>query len=349
MDLKKLNIGYLPYSNNFQQPGDKRRFVYYANKRNLKFEIADPSKDYDLVILSQSADLSVWHKYDLGGAKVVYDLIDSYLSIPRNEIKGRLRGIAKYVAGKSKYLKINQWKAIEEMCIRADAVICSTKEQAEDIRPFCKNVHEILDVHSSLQNKIKTDYEASNVFNIVWEGIADNIYSFDSLKPVFAQIEEKYEIALHFVTDLSYLKYSGKFGKTYTKDRLEGLCKRVYLYEWNEFMCSQIISSCDLAIIPIDLSNPLVRGKPENKLLLFWRMGVPVITSATPAYERAMQRAGLKMTCNDNNDWFNLLNKYITSQEDREYSAIAGKRVADENYSEETVLRNWDKVFDSIF
>ncbi len=78
-------------------------------------------------------------------------------------------------------------------------------------------------------------------------------------------------------------------------------------------------------------------------------MGVPVITSSTPAYERAMQRAGLKMTCNDNNDWFNLLNKYITSQEDREYSAIAGKRVADENYSEETVLRNWDKVFDSIF
>ena len=349
MDLKKLNIGYLPYSNNFEKPGDKRRFVHYANKRNLKFEIADPAKDYDLVILSQSADLSIWHNYNLGGAKVVYDLIDSYLSISRKEMKGRLRGIAKYVAGKSKYLNFNQWKAIESMCLRADAVVCSTEEQAQDIRPFCKNVHEILDIHTSLQTKIKTDYKASNVFNIVWEGIADNTYSFESLKSVLTKIDKKHEIALHFVTDLSYLKYLGKYGKIHTKESLEGLCNRVYLYEWNELMCSQIISSCDLAIIPIDLNNPLVRGKPENKLLLFWRMGVPVITSETPAYERAMKRAGLEMTCKDNNDWFNMLDKYIVSQEEREYSAIAGKRVADEYYSEENVLKNWDRVFDSIF
>jgi len=348
MDLTKLNIGYLPLSNDFEKPGDKRRFVYYANKRNLNFEVADPSKKYDLVVLSQSADLSIWHDYDIGGAKVVYDLIDSYLSVPRKEIKGSLRGLAKFISRKSKYLRLNQWKAIESMCLRADAVICSTEEQAKDIRPFCKNVHEILDVHSSVQNKIKEDYKSSKVFNIVWEGIADNTYSFQALKSVFAQLEEKYEIALHFVTDLSYLKYLGKFGKTYTKDALEGLSKRVYLYEWNEIMCSEIISSSDLAIIPIDLNNPLVKGKPENKLLLFWRMGVPVIASATPAYERAMKKAGLNMTCTNNKDWFHMLDKYISSHESRELAGIAGKRIAEEDYSEEDILRRWDKVFESI-
>ena len=41
-------IGYVPMSNSFNSPGDKRRFVYYASKRNLTFEIADPLKKYDL-------------------------------------------------------------------------------------------------------------------------------------------------------------------------------------------------------------------------------------------------------------------------------------------------------------
>tara|TARA_X000001036_G_scaffold436923_1_gene481046 strand:+ start:498 stop:1547 length:1050 start_codon:yes stop_codon:yes gene_type:complete len=348
MDLKRLRIGYLGYSQDLEHPGDKRRFVYYAKSRNLKFEVADPSKKYDLVVLSQSADLSVWCNYDLGGAKIVYDSIDSYLSIPRNEIKGRLRGLAKYIAGKSKFLRLDQWKAIEGMCLRADAVICSTEEQAKDIKPFCKNVHQILDVHTMVQKRTKNDYESGEIFNIVWEGVADNVYAFESLKGVFAQLDEKYEIALHFVTDLSYLKYSGRFGKTYTSQIIKGLSKRVYLYEWNDLMCSEIICSSDLAIIPIDLKNPLVKGKPENKLLLFWRMGMPVITSATPSYERAMKKAGLDMTCHSNQEWLEMFEKYIISYESRKAAGVAGRETAEEQYSENKTLEQWDEVFQSI-
>jgi len=37
-------------------------------------------------------------------------------------------------------------------------------------------------------------------------------------------------------------------------------------------------------VIPAVLGEPMFAGKPENKLLLFWRMGMPVITSSTAAY-----------------------------------------------------------------
>ena len=349
MDLTNLSIGYVALSQNYEQPGDKRRFVHYARSRNLTFEIADPSKKYDLVVLSQNADLSVWCGYDIGGAKIVYDFTDSYLAIPKNELKGSLRGLAKFILGKSKYLRLNQRKAIQSMCLRSDAVICSTAEQAKDIKPFCNNVHQILDIHSSLHNRTKTDYASSKVFNIVWEGMADNAYQFNFLKSVFAELEKRHEIALHFVTDLSYKRYGGRYGKTYTRDVVKGLCNRVYIYEWNEFMCSEIICSSDLAIIPVDLMNPLVRGKPENKLLLFWRMGVPVITSATPSYERAMKEAGLDMTCRNKIEWIEMLDKYIMSQESRQVAGIAGGKIANENYSEDKTLRQWDEVFQSIF
>ena len=68
----------------------------------------------------------------------------------------------------------------------------------------------------------------------------------------------------------------------------------VKLHLWDESTCSDIIRNCDLAVIPIDLSDPFAFGKPENKLLLFWGMGMPVVTSAIPAYVRAMQAVGFR-------------------------------------------------------
>ena len=350
MDLTKLRIGYVPYNQSFEKPGDKRRFIYYAKSRNIQFEIADPKKKYDVIVLSQVADLSIWPKYDLNGkTKIVYEAINSYLAVPKSEIKGSLRGLAKYFSGKSKRLRLDEWKAIKSMCSRADAVVCSTAEQMNDIKEFCSNVHIILDVHSTVSNRVKQNYKSGKVFNIVWEGMGDNAYQFLFLKNVLAELESRHEIALHLVTDLSYYKYLGKYGKKYTSNILKGLCKRVYLYDWNELMCSEIICASDLAVIPIDVSNPLVLGKPENKLLLFWRMGIPVVTSSTPAYDRAMSKAGIGMTCSNDKEWVSTIEKYIFSEKSRREAGLAGKRVVENEYSEDSTLRKWDSLFESLF
>lgn len=347
-DLSQLRIGYVPLGCNLDKPGDRRRFVYYAESRNLSFEIAVPTEKYDVVVVSQGADLSVWGEYDKGGAKIIYDFIDSYLAVPRNSIKGRLRGLAKYFSGQSRYLRINHWKALESMCIRADAVICTTQEQAEDISRFCSNVHIILDIHSTVVRSVKSDYQAGEVFNLVWEGIADNVYAFENIRNVFAKLQTRRKVALHLITDLEFRRYLGRYGKTQTGNIAHGLCENVYLYEWNEQMCSTIISACDLAIIPIDLSDPLVRGKPENKLVLFWRMGVPAVTSATPAYEQAMSKAGLQMACHDESEWVETLESYMSDESSRRSAGMAGRRLVESDYCEEVILRKWDKVFSSV-
>jgi len=106
-DLHSLRVGYVPYSESLAAPGDRRRFVPYARSRDLKFEIANPTQKYDVVVVAENADLSVWSEYDKGGAKVVFDFIDSYLAIPRTDMKGRLRGLAKYVTGQSRHLRLD--------------------------------------------------------------------------------------------------------------------------------------------------------------------------------------------------------------------------------------------------
>ena len=59
----------------------------------------------------------------------------------------------------------------------------------------------------------------------------------------------------------------------------------VCVTQWSETV-SVIATACDLAVIPLPLDRPLERNKPETKLISFWRMGLPVVTSATPAYVR---------------------------------------------------------------
>jgi hypothetical protein len=55
---------------------------FYAPRRGVGFELADPSRDYDLVIVTPRADLGTWSGCRPGRAKLVFDLVDSYLRFP---------------------------------------------------------------------------------------------------------------------------------------------------------------------------------------------------------------------------------------------------------------------------
>jgi len=348
MDLSKLRIGYVPYNSALNQPGDRRRFCYYAKKRNVNFEIARPSEYYDVVIVTERGDLGVWSTYRKGDAKVVYDFIDSYFAVPRHDIKGLLRGLAKYIAKENRFLRLDYWKAIEDMCGRSDAVICTTEEQKEDITRFCGNVHIILDFHGDTVRNVKQNYSAGDVFNFVWEGLPHNIDSLYEIKDVLERLKGKHKIALNIVTDLEYYRYMGRYGRKSTTSLTRGLFDNAQLYEWNEKTCSSIITNCDMALIPVSLGDPFAYGKPENKLLLFWRMGMPAVVSATPAYSRAMQRCGLPMACRTKGEWLETLEKYINDKEARRQAGERGRAFADDLYSEENILARWDRVFTSI-
>jgi hypothetical protein len=354
MRLKDLKIGYVPLDKNFDHPGDLRRFCYFAEKRNIKFERANPSEVYDLVILSQNADISIWSEYQKGNCKIIYDFVDSYLNVPPWNLKGLLRGTAKYFAGQSRYLRLNHWKALQAMCQRADAVACSTEEQKKSILPFCNNVHVILDFHFTLMRSTKVDYSAGKPFNLVWEGMPGNLKFVFEISEVLEELSAKYDIAFHAVTDLSYGKYMRNYCIRSTLPLAKKIFKNSYVHEWKAENLASTISSFDLAIIPIPLDKPfgldnsLAIGKPENKLLLLWRMGMPTVVSATLTYQRVMDQCGLPMTCRTQDEWFNTLEKYINDDTLRREAGQNGKSFVENNCSEDILLSKWDDLFSSI-
>jgi len=345
-DLNQVRIGYVPYSDSLDRPGDRRRFAYYASKRGIRFEIADPSRDYDLVVLSARADISVWSRNSK--AKLVYDLIDSYLAIPRTDLKGRLRGILKFLVRQSRYLQLDYWKALGGMCERADAVVCSTEEQRQDILKFCSNVHIVLDAHMGVTRTVKTDYRAKEPFRLVWEGLPQTLGSLQMIRPVLDKLRSKCPIEMHIVTDRDYFRYLGQYGKASSLEMAKRILPDVRFHEWSEADCAEIICSCDLAVIPLSLEDPFAAGKPENKLLLFWRMGMPVVTSASPAYKRAMHAAGMNYAANSEADWLNFLERLIGDDAERREAGSLGKTYIEKAFSEESLLARWDAVFASV-
>jgi glycosyltransferase involved in cell wall biosynthesis len=348
MDFSGLRIGYVPCSNDLNVPGDKLRFCYYADKRNITFDIADPSKDYDLIILTERSDKSVWGKYHNSNVKIVYDIVDSYLSVHHYDIKGMFRGLAKYLSGESRHLQLNYWKAIENLCRRSDAVVCGTDEQKNDLMKFCSNTHIVLDFTNSVVRKIKRDYSSGDVFNFVWAGLPYNIGTLFVVKEALRQLKPSYRIALHIVTNLQYYKYMGRYWQANAADLANTIYDNVYLHEWDDETCSDIITACDLALLPAVLNNPFNAGKPVNRLLLFWRMGMPVVVSATPAYSRAMEQCGLPMVCWTRDEWSEILEKYIKDKDARGDAGTRGRAFAEQFYNEETILAQWDNVFKSV-
>ena len=340
-------IGYSPIASDLAAPGDHRRFVAYARARGLHFELARADQDYDIVVLSEAADISVWPDYQRG--KIVYDLIDSYLSVPRTDPKQLLRGPAWYVLGKHQKLRFDYLSSIRAMCRRADAVVCSTLEQRDAIGTFCSNVHLILDAHSTVVRNVKEVYAAGEPFRLVWEGLPNNLPQLAEVAPILRRLAEKRAFELHVVTDRYRSRLKGMLGRIETRDFLARHFSNAVFHEWHEQTCSEIVTSCDIALIPIDLRDPFVCGKPENKLLLLWRMAMPVVVAATPAYRRAMAAVGTpELACETESQWIAAIEQMCADQDGRRDAAARGRVYAERAHGSEVVFAAWDRLFQSL-
>jgi hypothetical protein len=245
---RRPRIGYVPYSVDLSHPADRRRFPAYARQRGIPFEIARPDQSYDMVVLNETADLKTWTKYRAG--KIVYELIDSYLAVPRSNPKQLLRGIVWYLKGLQQQPVFDFRGALEQMCRRADAVTCTTEEQQQTISKFCPNVHIALDFHGELINSVKTDYRASNPFKIIWEGLPSNVYQLGTIRKALREVSRNRSIQLVLVTDLDQKRTIPWLGRVKTVDLVRGVLDDVKVLPWEQTTWSQTITQGD-RVVPL--------------------------------------------------------------------------------------------------
>lgn len=347
--LAEARVGYVPYSVDLSEPGDRRRFAFYARRRGLTLERAQPSDDdLDVVMLSTRADIIRW-RHTQGPARIVYEVIDSYFALPRRDPRNLGRSIAKWLSGETARPALNYRRAMEAMCERADAVVCSTIEQRETILAMCPNVHVILDYHGDDVTAHKVDYRSQGPPKIVWEGLPYTLDTLTTIAPVLRDLQRGRGAEVRLVTDPVFKQYAGRFRRRSTREIADRLLDGYELHAWSPPTLADVATASDVAIIPADLEDPFSAGKPENKLLLLWRMGLPVVAAATPAYARAMAAVETPwLACSTQSEWRAALEGLIDDEGARRQAGSVGRAYVEANASEEQILSAWDALFQSL-
>lgn len=342
-----MNIGYATAKADLGHPAFRRRFGYYLKSREKKWEVADIRKSYDLVIVHHSADLPAWQSY--GRGKVIFDYNDDYLGVDMGSPKARLRGSAKYLSGQWSKWYLDFKDGYIAMMRRADAIVCCTQKQFEDATRYCKNIVTIPDMQSDGGWSPKADYTRGGAINLVWEGLP-SFEGIAKISRVLKDVHAETGSAFHVITKLRAPRVLSTLFPASTEGRLRILgLPRTYMYEWNEFLFPKVVCACDLAVIPIDMDDPFWVGKPANKLLFFWRLGMPTLASATPEYLHATSQCGLSdMICHNAEEWREKLMLYGGDTDLRRQAGERARHFMDKHYSNEVLLAAWDRVIEQV-
>jgi glycosyltransferase involved in cell wall biosynthesis len=177
---------------------------------------------------------------------------------------------------------------------------------------------------------------------------APNVRWFAEVEQALQEVARHRPLVIHLITAIEYAQFVQRFWRRQTSRVASRLLHEVRIYQWSEEMVSVIATACDLAVIPLPLNRPLERGKPESKLVSFWRMGLPTVTAATPAYVRTMGQAQQNLACRSDSEWIDALIGLIENDELRARAGQEGRTFAEERYSDERQLEAWAQVFESI-
>jgi glycosyltransferase involved in cell wall biosynthesis len=343
-----MRLGYAPYDRTLDAPGDRRRFVAWARARGVEFELVDrPKAGIDVAVVCTVADLPRW-RHAPPGMKVVYDITDDYLGLPETGLKNRARGVAKFLAGELSRPTLRYRQIMVEMCKRADVVVCTSEDQRHNVEELAGScdVRIILDCYDPEIAGLKRDYSASAGPRLAWEGLAVNVGTLALLREPLAQLPPELRPTVHIATQPVFHRYARRFGRCSAQAVAERALPDVsiVLHPWDRFDAAHIVAACDVAVIPLPLDDSFARSKSAQKLVSWWAMGMPVVTSATPAYSQAMRAAGLNTACRTIDDWGHALGTLLADEAARRAAGEAGRTYVERHASREIMLSRWDEV-----
>jgi len=349
--LKKLKIGYWPISSDFNSAGDRRRLIFWAQSRGHTVT-TDLNQNLDVIVVTAKGDLNSKF-WTTNKVPVIFDLVDAYLS-PSGKLEDFGRSIAKSLNGElsgfTKYFS----KRIEEFCKYSRAVICSSIEQEVIIRTCNRNTHVILDSHEEIpwlspgSNSVLRSFEK----HLFWEGQPATLRGLKVLSSAFQEIQKRFNVHLNLITDSNYFLLLNSYLK---RDTLSLVRRNLRVREdflhvvpWSTGNLTAYAQKSSLGVIPVDISIPSQRLKPENRLLIMWRLGLPALTSPTPAYLRVSLEAGTQVICHSSDEWRENLMTLLNDNRYARAQVVQGQDYLRANHSRDSLLRKWDYVIQSV-
>jgi hypothetical protein len=324
--------------------------VFWAQARGHEL-ITDLSQKVDVVVASEKSDFNSL-AFRKPKVPIIFDLVDAYLS-PLSLLDDFARGVAKRLSGEISGEVKPFSHHIQNFCLLADGVICSSIEQQEVIKRYNSNTHVILDSHEEIPfiDAKFSEIKNKDVVRVLWEGQPATIRGVGCISASLLKLSENNSLFFDFVTDENYFQFLGKYVNRSTLYLLEKeLCEifpKVSITPWTLDNLIKSAKRSSIAMIPVDLSIPMQRLKPENRLLIMWRLGLPCLTSSSPAYLRVMSKAGTTGICILDEDWKTNFERLLNDRSFAYDEVKRGQTYLRENHTSSILLNKWDEAIAS--
>jgi hypothetical protein len=222
-----MKIGYVPYSQDLQHPGDRRRINILADFENIEVRVEN-LLDIDVLVLSNSSNFSKYlKKHD---CPIIIDLVDAYLAEKPRFLEDFGRNILRSLSRRSSLRFLRYTSHLKYACENADAVVVASIEQSKFIEDLNANVHIIIDDQSEMflgeDNCDEINVDGKKF--LFWEGLG---YTLKHFKPISVELEKfllTNNFYLKLLTNVKFHRWGGFLGTIHTVD----LVKEIFPKAW---------------------------------------------------------------------------------------------------------------------
>jgi hypothetical protein len=208
------------------------------------------------------------------------------------------------------------------------------------------NAIDILDFHEEIPRPVRIfDDLEKTADNLFWEGLPATIQSMTLLGQLKNDdCSRRYK--LNALTNLESYRYMNKYVKVdvlrILEKQLDSNSIKINLVKWTPDNLIEYASNSRMGIIPIHAFKGYNHLKAENRLLIMWRLGLPVLASALPSYIRTMKDADIPGICHNENDWAMHVTQLNQSISLRQEHIGKAQEYLDKKHRVEDLLEKWD-------
>lgn len=340
--MKRLKILYSGHSLNFSAPGDRRRIIRWAAAKNHEI-VTENSSTADVKVITSSSNLSEVMK-EKKSVPIILDLVDAY-HVGGSPYSDFLMAIHRSFKHRTWLSKLSFSNLLDEVMHRVDYIVFSSPEQRNLASMHLNKSTDILDFHDEFPELIYSPPK-KNRLELFWEGQTTSLRALsDNIDANSSDLEACVE-SINVLTDSSTGMLFGKFIKNQTEAAFPKLffstSVNVHRLDWNLKNVNEVAKKSNLSLVPV-LSDSLNFHKPENRVLISWRMGLPVLASNTPSHQRLSSTTQANFCVGS--DWVEQIYNLNKNRDLLEEQVFRGKTYLTQHHNTEVLLSKWDAIF----
>jgi len=342
---------YDAYSADLTQISDRRRSGLWINLPDFEV-VGDDGAPIDVQVITPFTDPFLISRLK-PGVLTVLDIVDGYLIEDAPFIKDYLRYFLR--SSKREALKKPKRfsKSLREVCSKVDLIVVASNEQARIAGLYNPHVTVIRDSHDELGKPLNIKlFNKTQGFNIFWEGLGFTIFHFEEVVKELGEFLIETNSTLNLVTNETFPRYAAKFGKIKAIKLIQKIfgpaAKNVHIHAWSQEKVREIARKCDFGVIPILENDKFGRLKPENKLLIYWRLGLQTLFSDTPSYVRLADEVGVSEYSVESGKWKEKLTEISRAPGCLNENMLNIPDYLLRFHSEELVLDQWKRALNSL-